>query len=85
MNGKISLLGRKTCQANDKVTVNIPTVGLTRGENIEDENNFWSEVGLFTISPDDMVVELTSAGIDFTEISEYSAFILLYLAQRDEK
>ncbi len=85
MNGKISLLGRKTYKVSGKVTVNIPSVGLTRGENIEDENNFWSEVGLFTISPDDMVVELSSAGIDFTEISEYSAFILLYLAQRDEK
>lgn len=82
---KVSLLGRKTYKISDKVTVNIPTVGLTRGENVEDENNFWSEIGLFTISPDDMCVDLENYGIDFTQMSEYSLFTLLFSLQRDEK
>lgn len=85
MIGKISLLGRKTYKVNDKITVNIPTVRLTRGENVEDENDFWSEVNLFTVSPDDMVCELDDLGIDFTKMSDYSLFIFLYSVQREEK
>ena len=40
----------------DNVTINIPTVRLVRGENIKEENEFWNEVSLFTVSPEDMVV-----------------------------
>ena len=74
---KISLLGRRTYKVNDKVTINIPTVRLARGENIKDENDFWSEISLFTVSPEDMVVELTDFGIDFTKIDEYELFVLI--------
>ncbi len=82
---KISLLGRKTYKVSDKVTVNIPTVRLTRGENAEDEGEFWNEVTLFTVSPDDMVPELDNAGIDFTKMSDYELFVLMYTLQHDEK
>ncbi len=85
MTEKISLIGRKTYKLNDKVTVNIPTVRLARGENIKEENEFWSEVSLFTISPDDMVAELTDFGIDFSKIGEYELFILLYSLQKEDK
>lgn len=85
MTEKISLIGRKTYKVNDKVTINIPTVRLARGENIEEENEFWSETSLFTVTPDDMVVELTDFGVDFTKIDEYELFVLRYSLQKDEK
>ena len=82
---KISLLGRKTYKINDNVTINIPTVRLVRGENIKEENEFWNEISLFTVSPDDMVVELTDFGIDFSTIDEYELFVLLYSLQAEDK
>lgn len=85
MTEKISLLGRKTYKINDNVTINIPTVRLVRGENIKEENDFWNEVSLFTVSPDDMVVELADFGIDFSAIDEFELFILLYSLQVSEK
>lgn len=85
MTEKISLLGRKSYKINDLVTVNIPTVKLVRGENIQDENDFWNEISLFTTTPDDMVVELTDFGIDFAEIEEYDLFVLLFLLQAEDK
>lgn len=85
MTGQISLLGRKTYKVADKVTINIPTVGMTRGENAEEENDFWSEVNLFTITPDDMLIDLDNLGIDFTQMSDYSLFTFLFSLQRDEK
>lgn len=83
MTEKISLLGRKTYKVSDRVVVNIPTVGLTRGENAEDESEFWSEVSLFTVSSYDMVCELDDIGIDFSTMSDYSLFVMLFSAQRD--
>lgn len=85
MTEKISLLGRRTYKVSDRVTINIPTVRLARGENIEEENEFWSEVSLFTISPDDMVVELDDCGIDFSKIDEYELFVLMFSLQKDDK
>lgn len=82
---KISLLGRRTYKINDIVTVNIPTVGLTRGENVEDEENFWSEAGLFTVSTMDMISELDDMGLDFSKMTDYSLFILLYSIRKEEK
>lgn len=82
---KISLLGRKTYKISEFVTINIPTVRLARGDNISDENNFWGEVTLFTLSPDDMVVELTDFGIDFSKIDEYELFVLMYSLQKDDR
>lgn len=81
---KISLLGRKTYKVTDKITVNIPTVGLVRGENAEDEENFWSEVGLFSISADDIALDLEKMGIDFTAVSDYSVFVMLYSARKSD-
>ena len=82
---KISLLGRKTYKISEFVTINIPTVRLARGDNISDENNFWGEVTLFTLSPDDMVVELTDFGIDFSKIDEYELFVLMFALQKDDR
>ncbi len=85
MTEKISLLGRKTYKISDKVTVNIPTVGMTRGQNVEEENDFWNEVSLFTVTPDNMLLDLDKLGIDFTKMSDYSLFVFLFSIQREEK
>lgn len=85
MTEKVSLLGRKTYKVTDKVTINIPTVGMTRGQNDEEENDFWSEVSLFTITPDDMLLDLDKLNIDFTKMSDYSLFVFLFSMQREEK
>lgn len=84
MSAKISLLGRKSYKISDKVIVNIPTVRLVRGDNAEDEENFWSEAGLFSISADDIALDLEKIGIDFTAVSDYSVFMMLYSARKSD-
>lgn len=85
MIGRVSLLGRKNYKVTDKVTINIPTVRMTRGDNAEEETDFWSEINLFTITPDDMLIDLDNLGIDFTKMSDYSLFTFLFSLQREEK
>lgn len=86
MQGKTySLLGRRTYKINDRIFVNIPTVRMVRGENEEEESDFWQEVGMFTTSSYDMVVELDDMGLDFTKTSDYMVFVIQFLALRDEK
>ncbi|MCM1167426.1 MAG: hypothetical protein NC299_18555 [Lachnospiraceae bacterium] len=86
MQGKtFSLLGRRSYRISDNVSVNIPTVGMVRGENEEDETDFWQEVGLFTTSSYDMVIELDDMGLDFTKTSDYTVFLIQFLLWRDDK
>lgn len=80
-----SLLGRRTYKVSDKILVNIPTVGMVRGENEEDEANFWQEVGMFTASSYDMVVELDDMGLDFTKTSDYMVFVIQFLSYKSDK
>lgn len=80
-----SLLGRRTYKVSDKILVNIPTVGMVRGENEEDEANFWQEVGMFTVSSYDMVVELDDMGLDFTKTSDYMVFVIQFLSYKSDK
>lgn len=86
MQGKtFSLLGRRTYKISDKMLINIPTVGMVRGENEEDEANFWQEIGLFITSSYDMVVELDDMGLDFTKTSDYMVFVIQFLLHKSEK
>lgn len=86
MQGKtFSLLGRRTYKISNRISVNIPTVRMVRGENEEDESDFWQEVGMFTTSSYDMVVELDDMGLDFTKTSDYMVLVIQFLALREEK
>lgn len=86
MQGKtLSLIGRRTYKVNDKISVNIPTVGMVRGENEEDEAVFWQEAGMFTTSSYDIVVDLDDMGLDFTKTSDYAVFVIQFLLWRDSK
>lgn len=80
-----SLLGRRTYKISNRISVNIPTVRMVRGENEEDESDFWQEVGMFTTSSYDMVVELDDMGLDFTKTSDYMVLVIQFLALREEK
>ena len=77
---KPSLIGRKTYKYNDNITIVIPTLNMVRGDNGDDENAFWEEVNLFTATPDAMMSELDSMGVDFETMSNYSLFMFLLLS-----
>jgi len=68
-----SLLYRHDYPINDSIRVIIPTVG----EILDNENLYNDIVAAFTAMPVDFMVQLDSAGIDFTAINEYDLFIML--------
>ena len=68
-----SLLYRRDYPINDSIRVMIPTVG----EILDNENLYNDIVAAFTAMPVDFMVQLDSAGIDFTAINEYDLFIML--------
>lgn len=68
-----SLLYRHDYPINDSIRVMIPTVG----EILDNENLYNDIVAAFTAMPVDFMVQLDSAGIDFTAINEYDLFIML--------
>lgn len=75
MEQNASLLFRRDYPINDKIVIMIPTV-----EEIIDfgESDYYSLVSSMTSMPIDMMVELDDIGIDFTEITEYELFILMF-------
>ena len=70
----ISLLYQKQYAINDKIHVVIPTIG----DILEDEDGYYNMVTMLTSMPIDLMCELDDAGIDYTEISEYDLFIILF-------
>ncbi|MBR4021279.1 MAG: hypothetical protein IKI94_01570 [Ruminococcus sp.] len=66
---------------NDYITVKIPTVG----EIIKNEDEYYESISLIVSTPYDMMVQLDDAGIDFTNITDWDLFCLLFkdLQNRD--
>lgn len=75
-----SLLYAKEYRINEHIGVCIPTVG----EILADEDRYYNLVSAFTASPIDMMVQLDAAGVDFTEISDFELFIILFQSLRTE-
>lgn len=76
----INLLYKTDYPINDYISVVIPTVG----EVLEDEDGYYNAVTMFTAAPIDMMVQLDDAGIDFTKITDYELFLILFPAiQKD--
>lgn len=77
----ISLLYRKDYDINDNIKIVIPTVG----EVIDNEDTYFSLVSMCVSMPIDYMVQLDDMGIDFTEISDYDLFVILfqYMSQLD--
>lgn len=59
---------------NDYIHVRIPTVG----DIIRNESEYYAMLSAFTSQPIDYMVQLDDIGIDFTKITSYELFILLF-------
>lgn len=71
-----NILYKSEIAINDFVSIRIPTVG----EVLEDEDGYYSLVQLLTAMPIDLMVMLDDSGIDFTQITDYDLFILIFSA-----
>lgn len=70
----INLLYKKDYPINDYIKIVIPTIG----EILEDEDGYYNVVSMFTAAPIDMMVQLEDAGIDFTKITDFELFLILF-------
>lgn len=70
----INLLFQKRYDINEHIGIVIPTVGQV----IDNEDLYYNLVSVLTAMPVDMMCQLSDAGIDFTEISEYDLFLILF-------
>lgn len=59
---------------NDKISVVVPTVGQI----LADEDAYFSIVTAVTATPSDFMVQLDDIGIDFSSISSFELFLLLF-------
>lgn len=69
-----SILYKRELAINDKIKIMIPSVG----EVLDDEDEYYSMVSSMTAMPVDYMWQLQDINIDFTEISEYELFILMF-------
>lgn len=71
-----SLLNLSSIDIPDtKLSIRIPTVGAI----LEDEFTYYSIVSSLTASPFQYMVQLDDMGIDFTKVSDYKLFKILFL------
>lgn len=71
----LNLLYKQEYAINDKIKIYIPTVGeiLDFGE-----DEYYSIISSLTSMPYDVMVQLDDIGIDYSQITEYELFILLF-------
>ena len=74
MENKGSLLNKSSIQIIPNLSLNIPTVG----EILEDEEHYYSLVSSLTATPFQYMVQLDDMGIDFTQITDYQLFMMLF-------
>lgn len=72
--GTINLLYQREYAVNKNISVMIPTIG----EILDQEDQYYTMVSMLTAVPYDMMVQLDDAGIDFTQITEYELFLLMF-------
>lgn len=70
----LNLLYKDAYKINDSISIYIPKVK----DIIEHESEYYSMVSTITAMPIDLMVELDDIGIDFTLISEYELFLLVF-------
>ena len=77
----LSQLYARDYHINKHITINIPTVR----DVIEYESEYYDSIALLTSTPHDMMVQLDDVGIDFSTISSWELFCLLFegIKQRD--
>ena len=74
MENKKSLLNLSSVTIAPNLSVRIPTVG----EILEDEDTYYSIVSSLTASPFQYMVQLDDLGIDYTTITDYELFKMLF-------
>ena len=80
MASTINLLYRRSYPINDNISVVIPTVG----EILADADGYYSLLTMFTAAPIDLMVQLDDAGLDFTTMTDFDLFIVMFNALREE-
>lgn len=76
----LNLLYEKKYKINDAISVVIPTVG----DIIRDEDAYYGMLTTFTAMPIDLMVQLDDIGIDFTTITDYDLFLILFNGLRGQ-
>lgn len=69
-----NILFKSSCRINDDIKIIIPTVE----EILDNESEYYGMVSALTAMPIDMMVQLADVGIDFSEITEYQLFQILF-------
>ena len=77
MENKKSFLNLNVVDIIPKLSVRIPTVG----EILEDEQNYYGLTSSLTVSPFQYMVQLDDMGIDYTQLSDYDLFLMIFPAQ----
>ena len=72
----LNLLYKREFAISDRINIVVPTVG----EIINDEDNYYNIVTLLTAMPIDFMLQLTDAGLDFTNMTAYDLFIIMFPA-----
>ena len=70
----MNLIYRKGFQISNGINILIPTVG----EVIDQEDSYYELVQLLTAMPIDFMVQLDDIGVDFTTITDYDLFLMLF-------
>lgn len=75
MENKKSLLKLSSIQVPDTIlSIRIPTVG----EVLEDEQHYYSLISSLTATPFQYMVQLDNIGLDFTTVTDYQLFMMLF-------
>ena len=74
MENKKSLLNATSVDIVPNLSIRIPTVG----EILEDEYKYYEIVSSLTASPFQYMVQLDDMGIDYTKITDYQLFMMLF-------
>ena len=77
----LNLLYKDEIKINDKITINIPTVG----EVIDNEDEYYTLISMLTASPIHYMLALEEVGVDFTTINDFDLFLLLFGKIREMK
>lgn len=76
MQNRKSLLKSSSVDILPNLSLRIPTVG----EILEDEPHYYSLISSLTATPYQCMVQLDDLGIDFTQISDFQLFIMMFPA-----
>ena len=74
MENKKSLLNATSVDIVPNLSIRIPTVG----EILEDEEHYYNLVSSLTATPFQYMVQLDDMGIDFTQITDWELFMMLF-------